>query len=281
MANKKYCSPLADSSGKTCLPIPLLKEIDTLVNAKAQSAKAQSVKILNKLKKHYNKKCKSNNTDSCWIEQPEIKGSPLYPVLKKYFRPLKPTSWNTNPRKWLNNFDIAAVLKQYEEKYTDFKFLGVFPIDFHSNKVCSIYNMCQIDVADLIKQKITRFGLVLNLDAHGQPGSHWVSMFCNLDPNSIQYGLAYFDSGGTYSLPKDVQLFGRDIKTQVDDKKFKLYKNKVTKQFQNTECGIFSIMFIHLCILNKNAFYTKIVEMIPHDRNDDGIYRLRNEFYRP
>ena len=62
------------------------------------------------------------------------------------FTPYKPTEWEKNPVEWLSNFDILNVLKQYEEKYSDFKFIGPTPIDFNSTHAyrCETYILSRI-----------------------------------------------------------------------------------------------------------------------------------------
>ena len=39
-----------------------------------------------------------------------------------------------NPQEWLSSDEITDVMKQYEDKYDNFVFLGPSPIDFESAK---------------------------------------------------------------------------------------------------------------------------------------------------
>ena len=60
----------------------------------------------------------------CWIEQPEIKSIDDEELHQDTFRPEHPEEWNKQPKTWLTNFDIDAVMSQYEDIYPDFKFFG-------------------------------------------------------------------------------------------------------------------------------------------------------------
>lgn len=288
-----YCSPLRNINRKDdiCLSHTELRSIaaqynhqhpDNMIPSSSFKDKAELLKQLNSKFKNL---C-PENADHCWIEQAEIRNTDLYNQLKKYFRPKKPLSWQKNKREWLSNYDILYVMKQYEELFKDFKFLGVFPIDFAEKDVCYLNDICGFNLKKLLDTKKTRFGLVLNLDKHNEPGSHWVSIFCNLDPSSKQYGLCFFDSGGTPPLP----LIKKFIKTIWDEvkqlfpeqsKTFVLKYNNTQKQFQNTECGVFSTIFLAACLKHNNKNYRSIRSLIKSDRNDNHIHKFRDVFWRP
>jgi len=288
-----YCAPSRIGSKDSCLTIAELRSVAALFNANGgtpfipQFTFASKEKLIDALNFRFKDVC-GKGEDFCWIEQPIIKSSSLYKKLATNYRPAKPESWNKNKREWLNTYDILYVMKQYQEQNQDFEFLGVFPVDFAntSTGVCSINNMCDFNVKRLIDQGKNRFATVVNLDKHDEPGSHWVACFCNLDPSSVQYGICYFDSGGILP-PKYIKDFMKTVIDQVAEvhpehaSRFQKKFNPKQKQFQNTECGVFSIFFITLCLRFAQKSYRENREKIKHDRHDNYVHKLRNYYWRP
>jgi hypothetical protein len=232
--------------------------------------------------------------DHCWIEQPFIRTSAMYMQLQKNFLPLKPSSWKANSREWLNTYDILNAMKPYERKYKDFMFMGAFPSDFsktyktkgsrESQGSCIIQNMCHFDIGKFIASGKKRFGIVINLDKHNQPGSHWVACSCSLDAASPQYGIGYFDSGGN-KPPRDVMDFIKEVKSQIEkgdtNTKAPLFKfNHIRKQFKNTECGVFAMLFIKMCLQYPEKTYKEVKSMITSDKQDNQIHKFRSKFFR-
>lgn len=212
--------------------------------------------------------------------------------LKDSFKPIKPTSWTLNEKEWLNTNDIMNVMTQYEDKYHSFKFLGVHPMDFadrfsgdsksassSASDRCVSPVMCNFSVKDLLRAKKTQCGVVLNIDYHDEPGSHWVSLYIGLSPRLVNFGCFYIDSTSS-STPIEVVKFMNSVKQQIEEyykhttKTFVLLENKKQIQFKNTECGMFSIYFLLQFLQRKN--FKQIVNS-PID--DDKVHRLRNEYF--
>lgn len=190
--------------------------------------------------------------------------------------PEHPIEWFQNPYSWLSNIDIMNVMVQYEKKYTSFKFIGVFPIDFASDNgfgKCVSDEICNLNIKSL-RNKYSSFAAVFNLDYHYQPGSHWVTTYFNINKSSINYGFYYFDSNAV-KPPIQVIHFFKSIKKQINDSNFKLHYNTIKKQFKNTECGMFCIYFLTQCL--ENISFKKIIQY-PFD--DKDVYQLRKIFFR-
>lgn len=282
------CAPSRDHLKHSCLTLPELQSIATLYNKTTgrDPIPLSAFKSRGKLIKSLNERFQCGSSD-CWIDDQEVMKDPH---LQAAYKPLKPATWRANERQWLNTQDILKVMKQYELKFKSFSFQGVFPIDFaqtqaQARDTCIIQNMCRFDIKTL-KGK-TSFGMVLNLDKHDEPGSHWVALFACLDPSSPQYGICFYDSGG-YKPPEMVKDFIKTVSDQVAaaaaaaDKalpRFKMKYNTIQHQFKNTECGIFSMLFILKC-LRHNLPYKEINQKMPRDANDDQIHKFRNYFYR-
>jgi hypothetical protein len=289
-AENLHCSPKAYVNGltnHTCFSKEDLINISTSYNKhqrknKINITESNSTKTLHKkIKTKLKPKCGDN--EACWIEQDFIDHQKRH-TLEELFRPKKPRSWYKNNRTWLNTYDILYVMEQYEQKYDDFLFLGVYPIDFtQSNSFGSCIGdmMCTFDVRQMSAKKKERFGMVLNLDKHNEPGSHWVAMFCNINPSKENFGIYYYDSVA-YPPDKQVRAFMHKIYTQIQRThpnhadKFEYGVNKIQKQFKNTECGIFSIVFLTQCL--KNVTFSNICI---HMKKDDDMNKIRDVIYRP
>uniref|UniRef100_A0A6C0BKT3 Ubiquitin-like protease family profile domain-containing protein n=1 Tax=viral metagenome TaxID=1070528 RepID=A0A6C0BKT3_9ZZZZ len=202
----------------------------------------------------------------CWLDQDFLKYDS---EIQRYYRPPRP---NTS-HKWLSTTDIDAVLKQYETQYHNFVFMGAVPLDFdevideyRNMKICPMYQ----------GQQITQFGFVFNLDTHQKKGSHWVSMFMNLDgPDKF---IGFFDSYGHPPPPQIRNLIIR-LKQQVKDclgLQIHYKCNTVQHQHKNTECGVYSLYFIYQCL--QHHTFEDITEAIILD---DDVNRFREFFFRP
>ena len=46
------------------------------------------------------------------------------------FSPMQPENWSNEPNSWLSNIDLHKAMKQYENAYFDFLFIGPSPINY-------------------------------------------------------------------------------------------------------------------------------------------------------
>jgi hypothetical protein len=241
---EEVCGPLSNKK-YTCYSSESLHKLKNLWNKRHPDAKISATedkKIWDALRGNMKKTCKS---ESCWLQQNFAKHN-LTNELRYYtFAPEAPKEWKKNINEWLSSVDIENVMKQYEEKYPDFVFLGPSPIDFDAQKLygeCVWEELCHFNLLDLLKQNKKRIGIVFNLDEHWKGGSHWVSMFIDVPSKQI----CYFDSGGD-DIPKEVERLAHKIQHQgktigID---FKLKKNyPFEHQMHDTECGIYCVYFI-------------------------------------
>lgn len=287
--NDLHCSPKNYEYGlkdNTCYSLEDLKTIAREYN-KINAYQIKITKVTKKqlydlIKKKLKKIC---SNERCWLDNPLLKKNTINSLdhLKESFRPAKPIKWESDPKTWLNTYDILFVIKQYEKLHNDFKMLGVDCIDFASrdvnNKCISFNNLCDFDIKSLKNKK--RFALVLNLDKHDGPGTHWVSLFCNLNVKKKNYGIYYYDSVAN-KAPYEVQAFMNLVSYQVLQKdkkngnKFKNEFNQIQKQFGNSECGMFTIIFLTQMI--KNIPFQTICENM---HTDENINKLRNAVFYP
>ena len=104
--------------------------------------------------------------------------------------------------------DIDNVLEGYVKKYPEFKYLGAVPIDFDKkimDDTCVSDDLRVIDMRQDWLDGYKKLGIVFNHDPHDAPGSHWVSMFIDLENG----GIYYFDSVGQFPPAEVVTLMNR------------------------------------------------------------------------
>ena len=168
-------------------------------------------------------------------------------LAKEYLRPKQPDEWKSDPDKWLDSNNIEDVMKQYEEAFPDFEFMGPYPIDFAAPdpyvkdgpKKCLMNEVCELKVLEAMDNgtKTNRIGIIYNLDPHFKGGSHWVGAYIDI----IKHKCYYFDSYGMFP-PKQIARFMKWL--TVQDPKMKLMYNGRRFQHKNTECGMYSLYFI-------------------------------------
>jgi len=194
--------------------------------------------------------------EDCWLK--EIKSQELQKQIKHHiFAPNQPIEWKKNPNEWLSNYDIFNVARQYEKPYPHFKFLGPSMIDFDAKPKdmggqCVENDLCNFQLLHYIKKRINKIGVVFNLDTHDKTGSHWVSLFVDLENRFI----FFFDSGGS-GIPREVRILINRIKFQAKAQgiKMRLYSNgHFQHQYGNNECGMYSLFFIITMLTEKTDF---------------------------
>ncbi|MBA42875.1 MAG: hypothetical protein CMF62_02560 [Magnetococcales bacterium] len=198
----------------------------------------------------------------CWLRQDfvnSIEESRLYQMRNNTFRPEGPMGYD----EWLSNFDIESSMKQYETKYTDFKFLGAVPLDFEDH---DIFKIGKMNFNDLLKEGKTKIGIVINLDRYHQGGSHWVSAYADLNKGDI----FFFDSYGTRP-ETEIRKFLRRIEKFCKSKGIvhtTVKHNKYRHQYGDGACGLYSMAFIYR-LLKGDTFEEIIQEKVDDKEMND------------
>ena len=298
------CSPKAirnQSKYGTCMPPNDLREIATAYNKQASAndkIPSQLFKTPKLLKLELEKKL-GCNTEKCIVQSEIVKSlRDKYMHLKHFYRPEMPSSWLENPRTWLNNVDISYVMSQYEEHYKSFKFVGVLPSDVNAESVCGRYGMCSFNLFDFMATGKRSFGIIFNTDVDSGPGIHWVAVFGCMNPNDPKFGFCYYDSvarppphtGGSQKKV-GIMAFLRELKADADlyfkdldlDKKTDIFKfntkyNIKEHQHKSTECGMFSMLFIILCLERKNLTYSQVCHILKKG-SDDFVQSYRKKLF--
>ena len=253
-------------SHNTCFSKTQLLNLASSLHLKNYKSKSKK-DLWNLINQHMSKYCDSGN-EHCWLNHTNLQSNAHVP--------LQPKEWSSNPYTWLSNIDIMKIMIQYEKKYRCFKFLGVFPIDFaekYGMSQCISNELCNLKLSK-INKSYSKFGCIFNLDKHYQSGSHWVAVFFNRKKNNTNYGFYFFDSVSS-KIPKEIYNFGLSIQNQMNDPNFKIYQNKIQKQFKNSECGMFCLHFIIQCLKNKS-----FDDIISTKYYDEDVHKLRNVYFR-
>ena len=247
---KLNCSPSSRKKNNkqyTCLSDDTLHKLREMWNQRHPDVPINTRNtedIWNMLKRYMSNIC---NKESCWLKQDFTKGQ-MKDIIKSYFAPKSPDEWKKNPNEWLSSVDITDVMKQYEDAYPYFSFIGPSPIDYDTrilNGNCVWNELCNFSLKKEIKEGITKIGIIFNLDPHYKSGSHWVSLFINIPKKFI----FYFDSAGE-KIPKQIMKLSENIIKQGEElmpqpMHFTFDQNYPKEhQFGDTECGMYSLYFI-------------------------------------
>ena len=277
---KLKCSPKVDGNDNnfSCYTSEDLKNLKKAWNIRHSDDLITSddpKKIWTSLKDRLHNVC---NKESCWLRQ-NFASSEIGTELLNSFAPQQPKSWKKEPYEWLTTTDIQNVMRQYEDAYDDFEFIGPSPIDYDIkvNNQCVWPELCNFNIEEKFLNGINKIGIMFNLDTHDEPGSHWVVLYVELSKREIYY----FDSTKSYKreIPKEIIKFIDELNNDTETLfKFKLdfaYNNKIEHQKQNTECGIYCIYFITQLLTNKKVWKDFIDERIP----DAEMKKFRNIFF--
>ena len=269
------CSPLSKRlSGSrkiknlSCYPDEGLTKMATLWNERHPDDKIESDDphvIWNTFKDRFSNVCES---ERCWLRQRFMENNNR--ELLRYFSPDAPKLWHEKPYTWLNSRDIEKIMKQYEEAYSEFEFIGPSPIDF-DKKVerdeCVWEELCELSIKQHINRGRTKIGVIFNTDPHDESGEHWIALFIDIKNKFI----FYFDSNGS-RIPKEVQTLVNRILAQGHENgiQFKYYDNhRKTHQLRDGQCGMYTLYFIvELLLENKTPEFfktTRITDEIMRD----------------
>lgn len=222
-----------------CLPPSVLEQAAQKLGVSAQSS---SLGLRSALEKHLDVK---PGQELSFVKALPLSEQEKQTLIQTYLRPPQPAKWKDDPDMWLDSLNIEAVMKQYEDAFPSFEFMGPFPIDFaapdpynHSGeKKCLIREICGLRMEQVVREGTKSIGIIYNLDPHFKDGSHWVANYIDIPKHRCYY----FDSYG-YEPPKQIATFMKWLTTQ--DPKMKLMYNARRFQHLGSECGMYSLYFI-------------------------------------
>jgi len=279
---KSHCSPKNKNSNVTCLDSELLLKISNILNLHTSiNLTERNTNVLHGQISDKISKISNCDSEKCWSSIHEIINNLSQEDLQKFklsFKPSMPSKWKENPTTWLTTSDIEICLKQYEDKYKNFKCYGALPMDFDLERKnqCVSGDLCKINIKQHLDEGKYNIGSVFNLDDHDEPGSHWVSLYMDLNSNNRETPSIYFFDSIADKPPKEIYSFVDDIKKQYKDIKnndLEFLYNDIQHQKKNTECGIYSIHFITTMLQGKD-----FNEYINEIKDDQFMNKFR-QFY--
>ena len=243
--------------GRRCLPHSVYSEISKKMHKKGSVFEAVG--------------CQPGE-EHCLLDRAPLDDTVKKTLRKQYLRPHRPKAWDADPDMWLDNYNIMHVMKQYEEAFPWFTFMGVFPIDFSApdpytkERKCLHKEICDLNLTNEYNKGKRGIGMVFNLDPHYKGGSHWVGLYINIK-NIKKPHVDYFDSYG-YATPPLIARLMRSFKLQINH--CQLGRNARRFQYGNSECGMFSMYFI-ICMMHGISFKDFCKDSV----SDDFMLQLR------
>ena len=268
------CAPKTKKKGYTCYTDKSLNKLKKFWNMRHPDEKIttnDSYEIWKNLKAGLNNVC---NTEACWLKQKFISSNLDKDLLNYTFAPNAPNSWKKNKNTWLSSIDIEKVMKQYENAYKNFAFIGPSPIDFDTPKIyntCVWEELCKFNLSDFIKKNKTKIGIIFNTDPHYKGGQHWVCLMIDI-PEKIIY---YFDSVGDKPQEEIIKLVEK-IKQQGKELNIDfIYKENHPFEHQEgtTECGVY-VMYFLTKILEKKHNYDYFTTNKIHDQEMEKYRKI-------
>jgi len=276
--NDYKCAPGTNFEAGSCAKLAVLIEYANAYNSSNNNKIKMypEMECLNpkKYKKYLVREIQNKLKDvcddqKCWMEQSfvnKMKETAREEFTKHTLRPEGPYG----TFEWLSTINIDDSMAQYEQKYSEFKFLGAVPMDFDEIEHLGIKNL---DYGKLIKEGKSKIGVIFNLDEHWQPGSHWVGMFSDLKKGSVYY----FDSYGVLPEPRVRKLMrriARFCQVGLGINNITVEHNKIRHQYENSECGVYSMNFI-LRMLRGDTFEQICESKVP----DKKINKCRKIYF--
>lgn len=205
------------------------------------------------------------------------------------FAPRRPKSWSKRPNEWLTSDEIDRVLEQHADACPHFHYTGFGFIDFAADartplrprsgfeardpdaalpppmdaaqlakaqpaaqnpNNCVQPGICDLNLAELIRQNKFLVGSVLNVSRHVEEGTHWVFVLLFLPPPAAAAPppqMVYFDSTAEPPPPEIVAWHAKlrnecaKIYPSSSFPPLMLRVNGVRRQKTDTECGMFAL----------------------------------------
>jgi len=276
-----FCAPSRGQNKWTCFTLEELEIMCTALNktelGESRPIDVSSLKSTSKDNQETYKKllwtalrdrfypyCGDN--ESCWLDsvdlgkQLSVVSPAAYKILNHFT--LKPKG-TKKKNGWLSTTEIDYVMEQFVEIFPDFKYIGCFPSDYYKLSP----NKFPKDILD----KHAKAAIVFNLDESHQSGSHWVTVFFDVDETTGERKVEYFDPTGD-PPNKNIEKFLRHPYFADSI----LIINKKGHQKGNTECGVYSLFYI-LERMNGSS-----MEEINNKRIPDGeMNNFRSVLFRP
>jgi len=303
--NDSKCAPSKKFSDGSCFTLDALVKIAQNYNKK-NTDKIDLTLSKNDLVKHLDLKLKNQCSEqTCWLRLDYVRELENDDILNNTFRPKGPSK----KYEWLSTTHINDVIEQYQFNNKNFIFLGAVPYDFDDLPMLGLKDL---NFDELVNSGKTKIGIVFNLDEHYKEGSHWVALYSDLIKNQIYYFDSIGRKPGKrirkfinritkylYNKKYNSNLPINDVIDKIKSIKklsiaqynsiinqnkhlknlfgggFDIRYNHIQHQFENSECGVYSIHFI-IRLVNGETFDSIINNVI----KDDVMNSFRKQYFR-
>jgi hypothetical protein len=163
------------------------------------------------------------------------------------------------------------MMRQYEEKYPDFIFIGPVPRDckIGGSLQCELTNF---DINRAYDKGIRKIGIIYNNDYSYQSGSHWNCVLIDMKDKTIEF----YDSYGSKPLPEVLEFMKKNAeKLNKRGMKVSLGYNNTRHQYDDYNCGMYSMYF-----LVKRLEGYKMEEIERMDITTKKMQNLKKVWYR-
>ena len=286
--NNIKCAPGIKKEGGTCIRLETLKHIgiqinkektDEIINNNKDNEINMKKELYEYINNEMNIKDKQHSNQLKWVGSillKDLNENDINELNNNTFRPIGPIDYT-----WLSNFDIEKIFRQYERIHKDFKFIGAVGNNFFT--FMKFYN---VNIQkEYIDKGITKLGIIFNTDNYGEGGEHWVGCYIDLksaknldnykNENNVSE-ILFCDSGGS-NPKKEVKDFINYFIKFNEKRNYKTYYeiNKTQQQHGNSECGVFSTVFVIQMLLGKsfNLYTSKDIKNV----NDEVIHSFRKD----
>lgn len=224
----KWCAPTKDKDGNDTFTCYTKDSLITIAkDLKIPYKGVSKSELWNKIDKKMSNKCKD---EICWVKDKKK-------ILNKTFRPEIPKEWLTDLTIWLDTDNINAVMKQYENQYDDFYYLGTVPLDCNINSPLKC-ELTKFNPLKMYNKGKTKYGVVFNQDKSWQEGSHWYCVYIDLNKD-----ITFYDSYGS-KPPTEIEKFMNKIKSIPKFNNLNIDYNKKRHQYDDYNCGMYSMYYI-------------------------------------
>ena len=173
-------------------------------------------------------------------------------------RPPMPSEWSGDPKTWLSNIDINAVMEQYARVSRDFLYLGTWPTDF-AERIASgkCVSMCTPEPFRKAYKTGALAASIINLDVHTGSGTHWVAFALDCRGGGTPKMLFYDATGRPPPKRWAKKSAWAVVVACVPDARLRrkmlteAVYNREVHQRENTECGIFSMMCVDALVAGR------------------------------
>lgn len=279
---KPRCSPANPEKDEdfTCYSNEALEKMKALWNIRHPNDKIvteNAHEIWSFFRDKFSNTCEN---EKCWMRQQFAKNNLSKEMTLYTFAPEAPKKWEDNPNEWLTSNDLLNVMAHFERKHPEFLFIGPTPIDFDDitqYNECVWDEMCNFSIANLLKKRKHKIGIIYNTDPHTQDGEHWIASFIDLKPKSGTPFHFHFDSNGD-PPKKQIKAFHKRLVDQANSIGMELAFDKnhpFEHQYGDTECGMYTLYFIISLLKNEHEREYFKTTRIP----DKFVEKYRNIYF--